>query len=99
MPTTSNSSNSEDGEQLSSDSVLLEQPPKKKAFPSQLTTERSRSTELSRAAAKVQEVEKDFPWLEYGENYQGAFCKICCKRDPHSSQKTGGVWITKPFKN
>ena len=21
--------------------------------------------------------EKDFPWLQYDENYQGAFCKIC----------------------
>ena len=38
-------------------------------------------------------------WIEYDENYQGAFCKICRKREPHSIQKTCGVWITKPFKN
>ena len=61
MPTTSSSSNSEDGEQLSSESVSLEQPPKKKAFPAQLTTERSPSTELSWAEGKVQEeVENNF---------------------------------------
>ena len=41
---------------------------------------------------------KVFPWLEYDDHYQGAFCKICRKRDQHSSQKTGGVWITKSFK-
>ena len=87
-----------DDEQLSSDSVSLEQPPKK-AFPAQLTTEQSRSTELNRATAKVQEWEKDFPWLEYDENYHGAFCKICHKRAQHSSQKSGGAWIMKPFKN
>ena len=32
VPTTSSSSNSEDGEQLSSDNVNLEQPPNKKPF-------------------------------------------------------------------
>ena len=40
VPTTSSSSNSDDDEQLSSDSVSLEPPPKK-AFPAQLTTEQS----------------------------------------------------------
>ena len=43
--------------------------------------------------------EKDFPWLEYDQNYEGAFCKVCRKRELHSQQKTGGAWITKPFKN
>ena len=51
VPTTSSSSNSEDDEKLSSDSVSLELSPKK-AFPAQLTTERSRSTELSRAGSE-----------------------------------------------
>ena len=51
VPTTSSSSNSEDDEQLSSDSVSLEPPPKKN-FPAQLTTERSRSTELSWAGSE-----------------------------------------------
>ena len=27
------------------------------------------------------------------------FCKVCRKQEPQSLQKTGGAWITKPFKN
>ena len=42
---------------------------------------------------------KFFSWLEYDENYQGAFCKICHKRDQHSSQKISETWIANPFKN
>ena len=38
-------------------------------------------------------------WLEYDYNYQGAFCKVCRKREPQSLKKTGGAWVTKPFKN
>jgi len=26
--------------------------------------------------------EKDFLWVEYDENYQGAFCKVCQKSVP-----------------
>ena len=45
--------------------------------------------------------EKDFPWLEYDGNFQGAFCKICRKVENRgqSSQGSGGVWVTKPFQN
>ena len=45
--------------------------------------------------------EKDFPWLEYDGNFQGAFCKICRKVESRgqSSQGSGGVWVTKPFQN
>ena len=44
---------------------------------------------------------KDFPWLEYDGNFQGAFCKICRKVETRgqSSQGSGGVWVTKPFQN
>ena len=44
---------------------------------------------------------KDFPWLEYDGNFQGAFCKICRKVETRgqSSQRSGGVWVTKPFLN
>ena len=42
--------------------------------------------------------EKDFPWLQYDENYQGAFCKIC-RMQSQTSQGSGGVWVTKPFQN
>ena len=41
---------------------------------------------------------KTFPWLEFEENLQGAFCKLC-KKGGRSLQRTGGVWITKPFTN
>ena len=45
--------------------------------------------------------EKDFPWLEYDGNFQGAFCKICRKAKirGQSSQGSGGVWVTNPFQN
>jgi hypothetical protein len=45
--------------------------------------------------------ENEFPWLDYDENYQGAFCKVCRKSGSQSqtSQGSGGVWITKPFQN
>ena len=47
--------------------------------------------------------EKDFPWLQYDENYQGTFCKICRMPDSETqsqtSQGSGGVWVTRPFQN
>ena len=47
--------------------------------------------------------EKDFPWLQYDENYQGAFCKICRMPDSETQSQTlqgsGGVWVTRPFQN
>ena len=45
--------------------------------------------------------EKDFPWLEYDGNFQGAFCKICRKAEirGQSSQGIGDVWVTNPFQN
>ena len=44
---------------------------------------------------------KDFPWLKYDGNFQGAFCKICRKVETRgqSSQGSGGVWVEKPFQN
>ena len=45
--------------------------------------------------------EKDFSWLEYDENYQGTFCKVCWSDTTRTqtSQGSGGVWVTKPFQN
>ena len=40
--------------------------------------------------------EETFSWLEFDENLQDAFCKLC-KKGGRSLQRTGGVWITKPF--
>ena len=42
--------------------------------------------------------EQQFPWLEYDEHTQGAFCREC-KKHGKSLQRTGGAWITKPFTN
>ena len=42
--------------------------------------------------------EESFDWLTFDENFRGAFCKVCRKRGI-SLQRTGGTWISKPFKN
>ena len=44
------------------------------------------------------EWEKDFSWLEYDEDCDGAFCSICRKYGKVLAT-TGGVWITTPFTN
>lgn len=90
VSTTSSSSNSEDDEQLSSDGVSLEPPLQKR--PPSAANYRAKSKYRAKSGKKRKynkRWEKDFAWLEYDENYQGAFCKICRKRDQHSSQKTG----------
>ena len=40
--------------------------------------------------------EETFPWLDFDENLQGAFCKLC-KKGGRSLQRTGGAWIAKPY--
>lgn len=42
--------------------------------------------------------ENNFSWLEYDKDCNGAFCKIC-RKSGRSLQRTGGVWVTKPFSN
>ena len=46
----------------------------------------------------TKEWEETFSWLEFDENLQFAFCKLC-KKGGRSPQRTGGAWITKPFTN
>ena len=41
------------------------------------------------------EWERDFCWLEYDEDCDGAFCKIC-KKSGKSFMRTG-AWISTPF--
>ena len=40
--------------------------------------------------------EKDFSWLYYHEDSEGAFCK---QSGISGLQCTGGVWVTNPFNN
>ena len=42
--------------------------------------------------------EETFPWLEFDENLQSTFCKLC-KKCGRSLQRTGGTRITNPFTN
>ena len=42
--------------------------------------------------------EEEFTWLEFDEDCQGGFCKLCKKRGK-TLQRTGGTWITKPLTN
>ena len=44
--------------------------------------------------------EKDYSWLYYDEDREGASCKVCKQFGTSSHvQRSGGVWVTKPFKN
>ena len=43
--------------------------------------------------------EKEFSWLQYDEDSEGAFCKICRTFGSSSMQHSRGVWITTPFTN
>jgi len=63
----------------------------------QLTVhEKHRKTVTS--SRKYKKWEESYNWLIFDENFQGAFCKICRKRGI-CFQRTGGTWISKPFKN
>ena len=42
--------------------------------------------------------ESDFSWLEYDENCDGAFCKVC-RRSGKTLLRIGGIWVTHPFTN
>ena len=87
-----------------SDSDFLEPPSPKQQSPSSSTFQheqvqwRAKSRPISSRHKYNKNWEKEFPWLEYYGDHQGAFCKFCRKRG-RSHDKTGGAWITKPFNN
>ena len=72
-------------ESESEEDSINEAPPSKRpcAVPSSAATSRKYNKKWA----------KDFPWLEYDGNFQGAFCKICRKVETRgqSSQGSGGV--------
>ena len=44
--------------------------------------------------------EKEFSWLEYDVDVDGAFCQVCkAAYDDSTVQHTGGVWVSQPFRN
>ena len=80
-----------DSSAASSDDSTCEQPPPKK--------KQSHKAKKSTAERKYcKSWEKEFNWLQYDEDSDGVFCKIC-KESGKSFQRTGGIWVTKPFKN
>ena len=53
-------------------------------------------TTSSSSRKYIKKWEKDFPWLEYDADCEGAFYKLC-KTSGQSLERTGGVWTTKPL--
>ena len=86
-PCRDNESNSSD-----SDSDHAE-PPTKKAC-------REKFRPLASKRKYSKNWEKEFSWLVYDEDVDGAFCRVCKQTTADSStQHTGGVWVAKPFRN
>ena len=97
------SSSSEDESEV--ESLELEVNPPKKHCTSTLRlsapTSKKKSTKYRCTGSSrkyTTKWEKDFSWLEYDEDCKGAFCKVC-RKSGKSLQRTGGVWVTKPFTN
>ena len=90
-----NSSDSEDSRPDSSDPELSPSPsppPSKKRCKYRLTGCAKRKYSKN--------WEKDYSWLYYDEDCDGAFCKVCKQFGmPSDVQHSRGVWVTKPFKN
>ena len=93
--------NSESSSSESDDDTLEPSPPKRQRTTT-TTTSQPKQCSKSRSVSDVRRYnkkwEEQFPWLEYDEHTQGAFCKEC-KKHGKSLQRTGGAWITKPFTN
>jgi len=98
QPTDVKSSESEDENDSSkSDTESLEpSPAKKKKSVQEKCRSKYRPATSNRKYNK--KWEQSFNWLIFDDNFQGAFCKVCRKRGI-SLQRTGGTWISKPFKN
>ena len=81
-----------------SDTECLEPSPPKRHCGSSTVPEKRRTKSCSLSSKRTYNKKwEDFPWLEYDEDYRGAFCKFCRRRGK-SLQRTG-LWITKPFNN
>ena len=94
-PKDTSSSSDSDSE---ADSECLDPKPNPPKKPRTASQKRSKSRSLTSNRKYNKKWEETFPWLEYSEDHQGAFCKVCKKRG-RSLQRIGGAWITKPFNN
>ena len=96
------SSKGNSGDSESDSEVLAPTSPKKLCTSSSSQPEskqrRAKSRPVSSKRHYNKKWEREFPWLEYDEDHQGAFCKDCKKRGM-SLERTGGTWVTKPFNN
>ena len=91
--TTASSSLHRDTESHSSSDSDEPGPPTKKAC-----REKFRSVTSKRKYSKTWE--KQFSWLVYDEDIDGAFCRVCKQTTSDSyTHHTGGVWVSKPFQN
>ena len=71
-------------------------PPSKKVCISSKNKRYHRSVSTKRKYSKSWE--KDFSWLYYDEDSEGAFCKICKQSGISDLQRTGGVGLQNPSK-
>lgn len=74
-----------------------ELPPPKKVC---TTMEKSHPEKSKRHYSK--NWEKEFSWLMYDGDIDGCFCRVCKQSTCASSyigSRSGGVWVTKPFRN
>ena len=99
------SSGSEEESEVESLELEVSPPSPKKhctsiARPTTYTSTKKRAKYRSTTSSRKYNTkwEKDFSWLEYDEDSKGAFCKVC-RKSGKSLQRTGGVWVTKPFTN
>ena len=100
--TTAASSKNNSGDSESDSEVLAPTSPKKlcttTTFQPEQEQRRTKSRPVSNKRHYKKQWEREFPWLEYDEDLQGAFCKVC-KKGGKSLERTGGTWFTKPFNN
>lgn len=100
--TTAASSKNNSGDSESDSEVLAPTSPKKLCTTTTFQTEqeqrRTKSRPVSNKRHFKKQWEREFHWLEYDEDLQGAFCKVC-KKGGKSLERTGGTWVTKPFNN
>ena len=95
---TPRSSNSDSGSEEERD-IPLNKKPCITAHEHSKKQSKYRTTSTSSSRKYQKKWEKDFTWLEYDVDCEGAFCKLCKTYRTTSLERTGGVWTTRPFTN